>query len=245
MTAINPVRGDVFGGYDITLTGEYLDLGTQTVFIDGVECVYVSHTATQIVCTVGSRTQIPDELSFKVQVGTTTAITEVYFDYVLRWSDIRTWGTDPFPIADDMVYVPKNMRLLVDESTPVLKAIVVNDGILEFADESDMVIQAEIITLRGGKFIAGTKEKPYQHNLKFIMHGNYWLQQQPIFGNKGIGCYECDFSMQGKVRQPTWTTVAATISPGDSSFTVSEDVDWIAGEVIVVASTSYDHNEAE
>jgi hypothetical protein len=114
VTAINPIRGDVFGGYDITLTGEFLNLGTPTVVIDGVECVYVSHTATEIVCTVGSRTTIPDELSFSVMVGTTKAITEASFDYVLRWSDVRTWGTDMAPIDDDMVYVPKNMRLLVD-----------------------------------------------------------------------------------------------------------------------------------
>jgi hypothetical protein len=36
-----------------------------------------------------------------------------------------------------------------------------------------------------------------------------------------------------------------TIKPGDYSFTTIEDVDWKVGEMIVVASTSYDHNEAE
>lgn len=51
--------------------------------------------------------------------------------------------------------------------------------------------------------------------------------------------------MYGKERTKTWTTLAATISVGDTSFTVNEAVDWVAGEEIVVASTDFDHNHAE
>jgi hypothetical protein len=35
-----------------------------------------------------------------------------------------------------------------------------------------------------------------------------------------------------------------TIAIGQSSFTVQQNVDWRVGEHIVVASTSFDHNEA-
>lgn len=77
------------------------------------------------------------------------------------------------------------------------------------------------------------------------MYGNYYAPQQPMFGNKGIGCLECKFSMIGKKRTPTWTMIATTINAGENQFTVIEDVDWQVGEHIVVASTSYDHNEAE
>jgi len=51
--------------------------------------------------------------------------------------------------------------------------------------------------------------------------------------------------MHGIPRTPTWTTIAATIVPGATSFTVSEDVDWKAGEEIVVAATGFFHYEAE
>lgn len=51
--------------------------------------------------------------------------------------------------------------------------------------------------------------------------------------------------MIGQKRTPTWTTIAATINIGENKFTTSEDVDWKVGETIVIASTSYDHNEAE
>ena len=47
------------------------------------------------------------------------------FDYVLRWSDIRTWGTDLPPVDGDLVHVPKGMCLYVDQSTPNLLGIAV------------------------------------------------------------------------------------------------------------------------
>ena len=50
------------------------------------------------------------------------------------------------------------------------------------------------------------------------MYGNYYAPQQPMFGNKGIGCLECKFSMIGKKRTPTWTTIKYTINEGDNQF---------------------------
>jgi hypothetical protein len=82
-------------------------------------------------------------------------------------------------------------------------------------------------------------------NLKITLTGDYYGKQQPTFGNKGIGCLDCKLSMFGKPRLPTWTTIANTISPGDTSFTVSVDVDWKVGESIVIASSSFDHTESE
>lgn len=82
-------------------------------------------------------------------------------------------------------------------------------------------------------------------NLNIVLTGNYYGKQQPKFGNKGIGCLDCKMSMYGRPRNSTWTTIANTINPGDTNFTVSSSVDWQVGESIVVASTSFFHNESE
>jgi hypothetical protein len=89
-------------------------------------------------------------------------------------------------------------------------------------------VRAGFITIVGGSFIAGKESAPLLGNLKIILTGNYYGKQQPTFGNKGIGCLDCKFSMYGKPRT-TWTTIASTISPGNTSFTVSSDVDWQVG----------------
>lgn len=108
-----------------------------------------------------------------------------------------------------------------------------------------MVVQAGFITLVGGRFLAGSQDSPYQHELKFIMHGDYYGAQAPMFGNKGIGCLECHFSMHGKVRSVTWTSLASTAAPGSSTITVQDAGDWTVGDEIVIASTSFNHYEAE
>jgi hypothetical protein len=74
------------------------------------------------------------------------------------------------------------------------------------------------------------------------MYGSYYGKQQPMFGNKGIGCRECKFSMYGKPRNKTWTMIADTIYPGNTTFNVIDTVDWQIGERIVIASTDFDHN---
>ena len=51
--------------------------------------------------------------------------------------------------------------------------------------------------------------------------------------------------MYGQPRNKIWTTAASTIQANSNILAVSEDVDWKVGEEIVVASTSYDHEESE
>lgn len=67
------------------------------------------------------------------------------------------------------------------------------------------------------------------HKLVFTLHGGYFDKQLPTFGNKVLGCRNCKFNMHGKERTKTWTLVASTINPGDTTFDVLETVDWVAG----------------
>jgi len=51
--------------------------------------------------------------------------------------------------------------------------------------------------------------------------------------------------MHGIPRTKTWTELAATLEIGSNEITVTETTDWLVGDEIVVASTSYDHYDAE
>lgn len=185
---ISPAYGDIFGGYDLTLTGQNLGFGTPTILIDGIACVASVFNTSTIVCTVGARPNLPASNSFSVTVNGRVAIIKDSFIYVLKWSDSRTWGVDLPPIAGDLVYVPKGMTLLVDQTTPILEGIAVENGTLLFANNMNITVEAGFITLVGGRLIAGTEKDPITGQLNFTLHGNYYGKQQPIFGNKGIGC---------------------------------------------------------
>lgn len=111
------------------------------------------------------------------------------------------------------------MTLLIDESTPILDTIIV-EGKITFEDVKSLTLDAHYFVINNGEFELGTEEDPHENEIVITMHGGYYDRQLPIFGNKGIGCRNCKFNMHGVERNPTWTEVAATINPGDTSFTV-------------------------
>jgi hypothetical protein len=71
---ISKLNGDVFGGYNITLTGSYLNFDTPSVVIDGIPCAVAASSPTSITCTVGARLALPKANSFAVQIGTCNAV---------------------------------------------------------------------------------------------------------------------------------------------------------------------------
>lgn len=246
ITSISPQYGDIFGGYTISFTGLNLNFSTPEIIIDGITCTSPTAVSpTLITCIAGARPTLPEQNSLVVKVGNSIAILRDTFYYVLKWSDSRTWGVDLPPIDGDLVYIPQGMTLLVDQDTPILQGIAANNGTLIFSDEKDITVQTGFITLVGGRFIAGTEQKPHLHTLNFIMYGGYYDTQQPMFGNKGIGCLECKFSMYGKPKQYTWTMLSNPVNPTDNILMVKDPVDWAVGDEIVVASTSFFHWEAE
>lgn len=104
---------------------------------------------------------------------------------------------------------------MVDKSTNgVLKALIV-EGILMFADNTDIDFKARYIIVRHGRFIAGTESNRYQHKLTITLHGNIYDPQLPDAGNKCILCHQCILDIHGQVRDKTWTELGATVLAED------------------------------
>ena len=179
----------MFGGYNLTLYGSNLGFSNNTsILIDNIPCTRISSNYSQITCLVGARPNIPSQNSFTVTIDSNVAIVRAKFMYVLKWSDDRTWGVDLPPVTDDIVFVPAGMTLLVDQSTPKLAGIAVQNGTIIFANNTDITVNTGFITMVGGQFIAGTEQQPLYSNLTFILYGGYYDAQIPIGGNKMIFC---------------------------------------------------------
>lgn len=71
---LSQTTGDVFGGYLITLNGNYLNFDTPSVIIDGQTCNVTSSSPTTITCNVSSRYNLPSQNSFIVLIGSNNAI---------------------------------------------------------------------------------------------------------------------------------------------------------------------------
>lgn len=154
---VSPPYGDIFGGYNLTIVGDFLNFSTPTIYIDDVYCDVLSINNTQIICAVGTRySSTPLKNNFSVIIGTSKAVLHSSFVYVFKWSDYRTWGVDLPPVDGDLVFVPAGMNLLVDQSTPHLLGITAQDGTIIFSNDTDVTVYTGFLTMNGGTLIAGT-----------------------------------------------------------------------------------------
>ena len=163
------------------------------------------------------------DISFQVKVGGNLAMNSklVQYWYGLVWSDEATWGGDFKPVVQDLVYVPPGQTLIVDESTPKPLKMILNEGKLIFADNTDLTIDAEFIISRGGQVQIGREGFPYQHKLTITLWGNFFTDQLPEFGNKVLGCHHCTLDIHGQPKVPTWTFLQNTVAVGANSLTVT------------------------
>jgi len=141
------------------------------------------------------------------------------------------------------------MHLLVDvDATPILNLVLV-EGSLIFAPDSDASHQrtfdAMYIFISAGYMEVGTEEFPYTSKLTITMHGEKADTEIPIYGVKVTAVRNGILDMHGVPRYPTWTELELTAAPGDNTITLHTAVDWVAGEQIVIAPTSYENHEAE
>ncbi len=77
------------------------------------------------------------------------------------------------------------------------------------------------------------------------MHGTYDGVQLPEFGNKAIGCHNCNLDIHGTPKTPTWTLVESTLEIGVTTLVTTELTNWAVGDILIISSSDYDHNEAE
>lgn len=69
----------------------------------------------------------------------------------------------------------------------------------------------------------------------------------PDVGNKALVCHECTLDIHGKPRK-TWTELGTTANAGDTLILLLDplgEIDWAAGESVVIASTDFNHEHAE
>ena len=252
---ITPRFGRVNGGDSVTFNGGGWIEGDTSIKLDGIECTVTGMTASTVTCTTGDKPKEEGDPSVDIFVtGRGLAVTGGnIFRYVSFWSESTTWGGDAPPQFGEAVLIPKGRNLLVDvDSVPQLSFILV-EGSLIFAPHANKdhlrTFDAGYIFIKGGYMEVGTDENPYDSKITITMHGYVSTPALPTFGNKVIGVHMGELHMVGKERKVTWTQLDETAMPGDMSITLKAhhegDFDWVAGEEIIIASTSFDHNQSE
>ncbi len=109
------------------------------------------------------------------------AIGSSQFQYIDLWSSPWTWGGESPPGEGTLVSIDSGKTVYFDTTTPILKALVIDNATLIFDDNQDVSLSAEyIVIVNGGILQVGTETNPFQHNAVITMHGQLRSIELPI-----------------------------------------------------------------
>ena len=163
-----------------------------------------------------------------------------------RWSDAASWPGGVVPATGADVTIPVGTAILLDVSPPPLKTLTI-DGALEF-DRRDLALIAERIQV-GGTLRVGTELNPFTERATITLAGTLEGTDPDLaLRSKALAVMPGGtLDLHGAPRVG-WTRLAATVPVGATELTLERDVDWRAGDRIVLTATDFDpaqYDEAE
>jgi hypothetical protein len=118
-------------------------------------------------------------------------------------------------------------------------------GTLTCSDNT-LNVSSRWIVVHGGSLRCGTPFNPFTRNLTITLTGNdVNTSALGMMGAKVLGAMHGGrLEIYGE-RRTSWTKLGTTASVGATQITLKESPDWRVGERIVIASSSFEPNEAE
>jgi len=160
------------------------------------------------------------------------------------WSKAASWTSKKVPIAGEDVVIEPGWNMMLDiADTPIFRMLTIN-GRLTFQNDMDVHLHAKHIFVRAGELIIGSQAAPYEQNAQITLHGakeaeaivydNAIEAGNKLIANVGL------VSMYGKPRKQKMTRLLKETRKGDRSIMVEPGLDFVAGDRIALAATSYD-----
>ncbi|XP_052060298.1 fibrocystin-L-like isoform X3 [Mytilus californianus] len=249
ITSVSPSIGGTSGGTTLTIEGTGFGSSTSdvSVTIGGIACVVQTVANTKVVCITGARNSGSTDAQVELQVngGGNARQVGADFSYVWAWSSTNSWGGKNPPVEGEIVVIPAGMTILLDQSTPKLKTLLLQGGKLIF-DEQDIELNSEYILItNGGALQVGTEDKPFQSNAIIRLHGAFRSEELPIYGSKVLAVREGTLDLHGIPTPVTWTHLAQTANAGDTTITLMATVNWPVGSQIVLPTTGHRHSQSQ
>ena len=250
--SVNPKMGSTAGGTSLTITGSSFgtDRDDISVTIHGEECQIKSLSSTQVVCETApfprEKSQIAVEPIIFVDggAGKATNVNGETFWYIDRWSSPYTWGCNDDsckPKAGEIIVIPKDQVILLDESTPHLAVLIIDGGHMIWDRQDGLELHMDYgVVNSGGSFSIGTEEEPFcSGNALIKLYGHQRSINLPIYGAKVFAVRFGTFDVHGCPITTTWTELDETAEVGDEEIVLTHPVidDWKPGNEIIIAAT--------
>jgi len=158
------------------------------------------------------------------------------------WSDPATWPNGRVPGEGDAVTIERDKEVVLDVSPPPLRSLTIH-GKLSFANDKDLELITDWIMLHGELHV-GSETAPHTRNATITLVDNVPGEDINAMGDRGIMIMGGTLSLHGD-RVHTWTKLAKTAEAGSTRIEVLDASGWRVGDEIVLASTDFDHKQAE
>ena len=269
--SVTPRFGSSLGGTTVTIKGRRLpsQIGNAEATVNSNPCEvqWAATDGSEIRCLTTARGAfLPASISVRHAaadasnagagssvVGATVGL----FRYLDRWSEVNTWLNDEPPGEGDSIIVPLDQTLIMDVQPPRLQVILIL-GVFVFHDSQDLVLDAEYISVEGGKMEIGTEAEPFRHKATITLHG---IVKETIglpgIGGKvlavkgsprarsgsvhGGGAWASmrdvgELDIHGAPTASVWAKVQATVSIGAKVVTVAGRVSYTRGNEVVLTN---------
>lgn len=161
---------------------------------------------------------------------------------VKKWSDPATWGGQ-VPVAGADITILVEQVIELDVSPPPLASLLIMGTLI--VAEKDLELRANWIMLHDhGKFLAGSVEEPFQHQLIITLTGENRDEDIMGSGSKFLGVMGGTLELHGQPRT-SWLRLGETAPAGTTQIVLEQPVDWRTGDRIVISSTDYEPAQAE
>ncbi|KAM4688908.1 fibrocystin-L [Discoglossus pictus] len=245
---VSPKRGGTAGGTKLTITGSKLSANNASISVTIADspCDVESANSTHIICVTTAHSPSQQaKVKVNIEDQGLAKMDNADFFYIDVWSSKYTWGGESPPDEGSLAVITKGQTILLDQSTPVLKMLLIQGGTLIF-DEADIELQSEnILITDGGHLQIGTEDAPFQHKAIITLHGHLRSPELPVYGAKTLAVREGTLDLHGLPVPVTWTRLAQTAEAGTSTIILQQSVTWKAGDEIVIASTGHRHSQQE
>ncbi|GIL74261.1 hypothetical protein Vretifemale_4328 [Volvox reticuliferus] len=173
------------------------------------------------------------------------SVPEVLFKYLDLWSAPGTWPMGRLPQQGEDVVIAQGTTVLLDVNPPALGSLTLY-GTLVFDDtQPSLELQATSILVDGGGLLIGSPGEPYSSGATITLLGQPGHTGHYLYGNKVLAVRNGRVQMTGCPREPPYTTLNATASPGDTDLLVNGPLNWQVGDHIALFSSSYMADEVD
>ena len=174
---------------------------------------------------------------------------------VFYWSDDASWdrtGNPAIDVPSDYadIEIPEKWTVILDVETPVMRVLTVRGKLLVKTDAAEPIaLHAHFIDVRGGEVTLGNSTDPFLGpRLSMVLHGDAYVWQGMRNGecssgdNPLNGYYPAcgkkvnvrgKFEAFGRPRKEL-SRLAADANAGDYVIFLAEEVDWEAGEHVLL-----------